>query len=99
MSHIRWPKDWSFSVSISPSNYHPGLISFRMDWLELLAVSAPHQGPNYPVSQNQQRQQQLRGSPTLSSAATSSRDPHRAHGRPTRGPRETVPGVGCAGGV
>ena len=37
-SHIRWPKYWSFSFSISPSNEHPGLISFRMDWLDLLAV-------------------------------------------------------------
>ena len=36
--HIRWPKCWSFSFSISPPNEHPGLISFRMDWLELLAV-------------------------------------------------------------
>ena len=36
--HIRWPKYWSFSFSISPSNDHPGLISFRMDWLDLLAV-------------------------------------------------------------
>ena len=36
--HIRWPKYWSFSFSISPSNKHPGLISFRMDWLDLLAV-------------------------------------------------------------
>ena len=35
---IRWPKDWSFSFNISPSNEHPGLISFRMDWLDLLAV-------------------------------------------------------------
>ena len=35
---IRWPKDWSFSFSISPSNEHPELISFRMDWLDLLAV-------------------------------------------------------------
>ena len=35
---IRWPKDWSFSFSISPSNEHPGLISFRMDWLGPLAV-------------------------------------------------------------
>ena len=35
---IRWPKYWSFSVYISPSNEHPGLISFRMDWLDLLAV-------------------------------------------------------------
>ena len=36
--HIRWPKYWSFSFSISPSNEHPGLISFRMDGLDLLAV-------------------------------------------------------------
>ena len=35
---IRWPKDWIFGSSISPSNEHPGLISFRMDWLDLLAV-------------------------------------------------------------
>ena len=36
--HIRWPEYWRFSFSISPSNEHPGLISFRMDWLDLLAV-------------------------------------------------------------
>ena len=36
--HIRWPKYWSFSFNISPSNEHPGLISFRMDWLDLLEV-------------------------------------------------------------
>ena len=36
--HMRWPKYWSFSFSISPSNEHPGLISFRVDWLDLLAV-------------------------------------------------------------
>ena len=36
--HIGWPKCWSFSFSISPSNEHSGLISFRMDWLDLLAV-------------------------------------------------------------
>ena len=36
--HIRWPKYWNFSFSISPSNEHPGLISFRTDWLNLLAV-------------------------------------------------------------
>ena len=35
---LRWPKYWSFSFSISPSNEHPGLISFRMDWFDLLAV-------------------------------------------------------------
>ena len=36
--HVRWPKYWSFSFNISPSNEHPGLVSFRMDWLGLLAV-------------------------------------------------------------
>ena len=35
---MRWPKYWSFRFSISPSNEHPGLVSFRMDWLDLLAV-------------------------------------------------------------
>ena len=36
--HIRWPKYWNFSFSISPSSEHPGLISFRLDWLDILAV-------------------------------------------------------------
>ena len=36
--HIRWPKYWNFSFNISPSNEHPGLVSFRMDWFDLLAV-------------------------------------------------------------
>ena len=36
--HMKWPKYWSFSFSISPFNEHPGLISFRMDWFDLLAV-------------------------------------------------------------
>ena len=36
--HMRWPKYWSFSLSITPSNEHPGLTFFRMDWLDLLAV-------------------------------------------------------------
>ena len=40
---IRWPKDWSFSFNISPSNEHPGLICFRMDWLNLLAVQGTSQ--------------------------------------------------------
>ena len=39
--HIRWPKYWSFSFSISPSNEHLGLVSFRMDWLDLLAALVP----------------------------------------------------------
>ena len=40
--HIRWPRYWSFSFSISPSNEYSGLISFRMDWLDLLAVQGTH---------------------------------------------------------
>ena len=47
--HMRWPKYWSFSFSISPSNEHPGLISFRMDWLNHLAV----QGALKSLLQNQ----------------------------------------------
>ena len=43
---IRWPKDWSFSFSISPTNEYSGLISFRMDWLDLLAV----QGKNVSLA-------------------------------------------------
>ena len=43
--HIRWPKYWSFSFSISPSNEHTGLISFRMDWLDLLAVQGTLKSP------------------------------------------------------
>ena len=43
--HIKWPRYWSFSFSISPSNKHPGLISFRMDWLELLAVQGTLKSP------------------------------------------------------
>ena len=43
--HIRWPKYWSFSFSISPTNEHPGLISFRMDWLDLLAVQGTLKSP------------------------------------------------------
>ena len=42
---MRWPKHWSFSFSISPSNEHPGLISFRMDWLDLLAVQGTLKSP------------------------------------------------------
>ena len=39
---MRWPQYWSFSLSISPSNEHPGLVSFRMDWLDLLIVQGTH---------------------------------------------------------
>ena len=43
--HIRWSKYWSFSFNISPSNKHPGLISFMMDWLDLLAVQGTLMSP------------------------------------------------------
>ena len=45
---IRWPKDWSFSFNISPSNEHPGLISFRMDLLDLLEVQGTHKSSLTP---------------------------------------------------
>ena len=44
---IRWPKYWSFSFSISPSNEHPGLISFRMGWLDLIAVQGTSPTPQF----------------------------------------------------
>ena len=43
--HMRWPKYWHFSFSISPSNEHPGFISFRMDWLDLFAVQGTLKSP------------------------------------------------------
>ena len=46
--HIRWPKHWSFSFNISPSNEHPRLISFRMDWLDLLAVPGTQESSPTP---------------------------------------------------
>ena len=46
---IRWPKYWSFSFSISPSNEYSGLISFRMDWLDLLAVQGTLKSPSLPL--------------------------------------------------
>ena len=46
--HIMWPKYWSCSFNISPSNEHPGLISFRMDWLDLLAVQGTLESSSTP---------------------------------------------------
>ena len=46
--HMRWPKCWSFSLSVSPSNERSGLISFRMDWLDLLAVQGPQESSPTP---------------------------------------------------
>ena len=46
--HIRWSKYWSFRFNISPSNEHPGLMSFRMDWLDLLAVQGTLKNPLTP---------------------------------------------------
>ena len=57
--HIRWPKYWSFSFSISPSNEYSGLISFRMDWLDLFAVQGTlksllhHHSSKSPLNKNQ----------------------------------------------
>ena len=48
--HIRWPKYWSFSFNIRPSNEHPGLISFKMDWLDLLAVQGTLKSLQYHSS-------------------------------------------------
>ena len=45
--HIRWPKYWSFSFNTSPSNEYPGLISFRMDWLDLLSVQGSSPTPQF----------------------------------------------------
>ena len=49
--HLRGPKCWSFSFSIGPSNQHPGLISFRMDWLHLLAGQGTHSQESSPTPQ------------------------------------------------
>ena len=51
--HIRWPKDWSFSFSISPSNEHPGLISFRMDWFSLQSKGLSRVFSNTTVQKHQ----------------------------------------------
>ena len=50
--HMRWPKYWSFSCSIIPSKEHPGLISFRMDWLNLLAVQGTQEFSRTPQFKN-----------------------------------------------
>ena len=50
---IRWPKDWSFTFSISPSNEYSGLISFRMDWFDLLAVQGTLKSTNTTVQKHQ----------------------------------------------
>ena len=50
---MRWPKYWSFSFNISPPNEHPGLISFRMDWLDLLAVQGTLKSPATPQALRQ----------------------------------------------
>ena len=59
--HMRWPKYWSFSFSIIPSKEHPGLISFRMDWLDLLAV----QGTLKSLLQHHSSKVSILHSPTL----------------------------------
>ena len=65
--HIRGPKYWSFSFTISPSNEHPGLISFRMGWLDLLARRLSKVFSNTTVQKHQFFGSQLSFSPTLTS--------------------------------
>ena len=74
--HMRWPKYWSFSFSISPSNEHPGLISFRMDWLDLLAV----QGTRKSLLQHHSSKHQF------FSAQLSSQSNSHIHTRPLEKP-------------
>ena len=65
---IRWPKCWSFSFSISPSNEHSGLISFRMDWLDLLAVQGTQESSPTPQFKSiNSSELSLLYSPTLTS--------------------------------
>ena len=65
--HMRWPKYWSFSFSIIPSNEHPGLISFRTDWLDLLAV----QGTVKSLLQHHSSKASILGATQLSSQSNS----------------------------
>ena len=64
---IRWPKDWSFSFSISPSNEYSGLISFRMDWLDRLAVQGMLSSPTPPFKSINSSKLSFLYSPTLTS--------------------------------
>ena len=65
---IRWPKYWSFSLSISPSSEHPGLISFSMDWLDLLAVQGTlESSPTPPFKSINSSALSFLHSPTLTS--------------------------------
>ena len=64
---IRWPKDWSFSFSISPSNEHSGLISFKMDWLDLLAVQGTLKSPTPQFKSINSSALSFLHSPTLTS--------------------------------
>ena len=63
--HIRWPKYWSFSFSISPSNEHSGLISFRIDWFDFLAVQGTSPAPQFKSINSSMLS--LHYSPTLTS--------------------------------
>ena len=82
--HIRWPKDWSFSFSISPSSEYSGLISFRMDWLDLLAV----QGTLKSLLQHHSQKHQLFGS----QLSQSNSHPYMATGKTIALTRQTYVG-------
>ena len=66
--HMRWPKYWGFSFSIIPSKEHPGLVSFRMDWLDLLAVQESQESSPTPQFKSiNSSELSLLHSPTLAS--------------------------------
>ena len=65
--HIRWPKYWSFSFNINPSSEHPGLISFRMDWLDLLISDSQETSPTPQFQSINSSALSFLHSPTLTS--------------------------------
>ena len=84
---MRWPKYWSFTFNISPSNEHPGLISFRMDWLDLLAV----QGTLKSLLQHHSSKASLFGT-QLSSQSNSHSHPYMTPGKTIALTRQTFVG-------
>ena len=94
--HIRWPKCWSFSFSISPSNEYSGLISFRMDWLDLLAI----QGTLKSLLQHHNLKASVLNllySPTLTSAHDYWKNPDSSLGEEfacSAGNPSSIPGLG-----
>ena len=83
---MRWPKYWSFSHIISPSNEHPGLVSFRVDWLDLLAV----QGTYKSLLQHHHSKASILWRPAFFTVQLS--HPHMTNGKTIALTRQTLPG-------